>query len=49
MFAVQISHSYSIDAPRVPYGKTTISNLGVEFDFEAADLYRNMLSKWNII
>ena len=37
VFAVQISHSYSVNAPRVPYGKTTISNLGVEFDFEAAD------------
>ena len=37
VFVVQIVHGYNGAAPRVPYGKTTISNMGVEIKFEAAD------------
>lgn len=36
-FEVYLSIGYDVNAPRVPYEKTTISNLGVQFNFVAAD------------
>ena len=37
VFAIQIEHGYSYDAPRVPLERVTISKLGVDFSFEAVD------------
>ena len=36
-FSIEIVTGYKDDAPRVPYMATTISDLGVEFNFAATD------------
>ena len=36
-FSIEIVTEYDDEAPRVPYKATTISDLGVEFNFEATD------------